>query len=86
VNDYCQLCDIQAGRIALGGGGNFGLVLQDNFMRGSSGPCATFENACLVSGRGGFDVVEFEVYGIVPLMETVNFRRQNDTVSLSSYS
>jgi TLD len=77
ANDYCQLCDIPAGRIALGGGGNFGLVLQDNFLRGSSGPCATFENPSLVPGRGSFDVVEFEVYGIVPLAQTAHFRQDS---------
>jgi len=74
ANDYCQLCDITAGRIALGGGGSFGLVLQDNFIRGSSGHCATFENSCLVPGMGNFDLVEFEVYGIVPLIQTAHFR------------
>jgi len=74
ANDYCQLCDIQCGRIALGGGGNFGLVLQENFTRGSSGPCATFENSCLVPGNGSFNIFEFEVYGIVPLTQTAHFR------------
>jgi hypothetical protein len=74
ANDYCQLCDIPSGRIALGGGGNFGLILQDNFMRGSSGRCATFENSCLVPGMGNFDLIEFEVYGIVPLIQTAHFR------------
>ena len=74
ANDYCQLCDIPAGRIALGGGGSFGLVLQDNFLRGSSGRCATFDNSCLVPGMGNFDLVEFEVYGIVPLIQTSHFR------------
>lgn len=77
ANDYCQLCDTDAGRIALGGGGNFGLVIQDNFLKGSTGPCVTFDNPSLVPGiDGSFDIVEFEVYGIVPLMETVHFREQ----------
>lgn len=77
VNDYCQLCDVQAGRLALGGGGNFGLVIQDNFTKGSTGPCATFDNPSLVPGIDrSFDIVEFEVYGIVPLMDTIHFREQ----------
>ncbi len=77
ANDYCQLCDVQAGRLALGGGGNFGLVVDNNFQKGTTGSCATFNNPSLVPGIGGsFDVVEFEVYGIVPLMETLHFREQ----------
>jgi hypothetical protein len=77
ANDYTQLCDVRAGRLALGGGGNFGLVVQDSFMKGSTGPCATFNNPSLVPGLDGtFDIVEFEVYGIVPLMETIHFRDQ----------
>lgn len=77
ANDYCQLLDVSAGRLALGGGGDFGLVIDHNFQKGSTGPCATFANPSLVPGIGGsFDVVEFEVYGIVPLMETIHFREQ----------
>lgn len=77
ANDYCQLCDVSTGRLALGGGGNFGLIIDNNFLQGSTGPCATFENPSLVPAFGGsFDIVEFEVYGIVPLMETIHFRDQ----------
>ena len=77
ANDYCQLCDTDTGRIALGGGGNFGLVIEDNFLKGSTGPCDTFDNPSLVPGFDGtFDILEFEVYGIVPLMQTSHFRAQ----------
>lgn len=77
ANDYCQICDVCTGRLALGGGGNFGLIIDSNFLKGSTGPCATFDNPSLVPGfDGSFDIDEFEVYGIVPLMETIHFRDQ----------
>jgi len=47
ANQYFQLCDIQRGRIAMGGGGeesDFGICFEDDFSRGSSGPCDTFGN------------------------------------------
>ena len=39
--------------------GNFGLVLEDDLLHGSSGPCATFNNPCLApsSPNGVFEIV-----------------------------
>mmetsp|Transcript_3615 Transcript_3615/g.5483 ORF Transcript_3615/g.5483 Transcript_3615/m.5483 type:complete len:373 (+) Transcript_3615:22-1140(+) len=63
-NSYCQVCDEEGGRIAMGGGGSFGLLVQDNFIIGSSGRCSTFGNPPLTSEGDGFDVLEMEVYGL----------------------
>lgn len=60
-NAYCQLCDASRGRLAMGGGGAFGLLLQDGFSKGSTGSCVTFGNPPL--GDAVFDVLNFEVYG-----------------------
>lgn len=67
-NTYCQICD--DGQLAMGGGGSFGLIINDNFSCGTSGRCSTFGNEPLVPGLGGtFDVINFEVYGFVSLAE-----------------
>jgi hypothetical protein len=60
--------------IAMGGGNSeFGLMLDDNFMRGSSGQSSTFNNPRLIPGNEeSFDIVEFEVYGLMPLIPTVS--------------
>jgi hypothetical protein len=74
VNDYCQICDPDTGKIAMGGGeGDFGLIVTASFLRGSSGHCATFNNPPLIPGIDGtFDILEFEVYGLLPLIPTVS--------------
>jgi hypothetical protein len=55
VNDYCQICDTDSGKIAMGGGeGDFGLVIEDGFFRGTSGHCATFKNPPLIPGIDWF--------------------------------
>ena len=50
--------------IALGGGGSFGLVIENNFSSGSSGVSDTFANAQLASTEM-FNVLSFEIYGFV---------------------
>ena len=72
VNDYCQICDTSTSRIAMGGGhGDFGLVIEDGFFRGTSGHCATFDNPPLIPGiDGSFEIVDFEVYGLLPLLSS----------------
>ena len=53
----------------MGGGGDsgtFGLCLEDNFSRGTSGPCATFgSKEGLVGGKWEFDILGVECYGFV---------------------
>jgi len=67
-NDYCQICDPQKGVLAFGGGdGHFGLLVEDSFLRGSSGPCETFSNPILCPG-GYFEIVDLEVYGLESLV------------------
>jgi len=64
-NTYCQYCDVQKGKIAMGGGGSFGLTVGEWFSRGSTGRCNTFDNPPL-STEETFDVWEFEIYGFAP--------------------
>jgi hypothetical protein len=64
-NDYCQICDPDQNRIAMGGEGDFGLIVRDNFGFGETGRSRTYRNPPLVAG-GRFEISAFEVYGIVP--------------------
>lgn len=67
-NDYSQLCDTESKLLAMGGVGDFALLLMDSFARGRTGNSATFDNPPLVSG-GEFDIQALEVYGLVPLFQ-----------------
>lgn len=66
-NHYNQLCHTGMGKLAMGGGGigcSFGLCIQDNFTRGSSGPCDTYGTTEPLTKKGDhFEVMDFEVYG-----------------------
>ena len=65
ANRYIQICDPQAKLIAFGGGGEdgeFGLCVEDDFRRGSTGRCETFGNDPLCQ-QDHFDIVDFECYG-----------------------
>jgi len=65
ANRYIQLCDSQAKLIAFGGGGDdgdFGLCVEDDFRRGSTGRCETFGNEPLCQ-QDQFDIVDLECYG-----------------------
>jgi hypothetical protein len=67
-NTYSQVCDVDDGQLAMGGGGAFGLIIEDNFSRGTTGRCSTFGNPPLVpTPRGIFEIVDFEVYGFTSL-------------------
>lgn len=65
LNTYSQLCDIQKGKLAMGGGGEFGIAVGEWFSRGSTGKCDTFGNPPLVKDEN-FDIWEFEMYGFTP--------------------
>eukprot|EP00956_Cyclotella_meneghiniana_P042811 scaffold249325_cov73-Cyclotella_meneghiniana.AAC.4 len=65
ANRYIQLCDSTKRTIAFGGGGDegvFGLCIEDDFRRGTTGHCETFQNEPLCE-EGYFDVVDLEVWG-----------------------
>ncbi|KAL7437282.1 hypothetical protein ACHAXH_005682 [Discostella pseudostelligera] len=65
ANRYIQLCDASRKTIAFGGGGeegDFGLCIEDDFRRGTSGHCSTFENEALCE-EGYFFVMDLEVWG-----------------------
>ncbi|KAL7540687.1 hypothetical protein ACHAXR_010305 [Thalassiosira sp. AJA248-18] len=65
ANRYIQLCDAAKRTVAFGGGGDegdFGLCIEDDFRRGTTGHCSTFENEALCE-EGYFDVMDLEVWG-----------------------
>ena len=65
ANRYVQLCDLSKRIVAFGGGGDegvFGLCIEDDFRRGTTGHCETFNNDPLCE-EGYFDVVDLEVWG-----------------------
>jgi hypothetical protein len=75
-NRYAQMCDVEQGRLAMGGGGSFGFVLQEHFTKGSTGHCKTFDNPPLArnSPNGIFSVIDFEVYGFLSMGSSGSFR------------
>ena len=63
-NRYIQLCDVTHKMFAFGGGGDdsaFGLAIEEDFQRGSSGPCDTFDNDPLCD-QGSFQIVDLEFW------------------------
>lgn len=65
-NRYIQVCDVSNKMLAFGGGGDkgaFGLCLQEDFQRGTTGHCDTFDNDPLGSGfERTFDIVDVEFW------------------------
>jgi hypothetical protein len=65
-NRYIQVCDVSNKMLAFGGGGDkgaFGLCLQEDFQRGTTGRCETFDNDPLCSGdERTFDIVDLEFW------------------------
>lgn len=82
-NDYCQICNVETNMLAMGGAGDFGLVVRDNFYKGQTGSCRTYNNPPLVAGGAfaGFEITAFEVYGLNPLLSSFS---SNDSSSLLS--
>ncbi|CAN0904867.1 Oxidation resistance protein 1 [Linum grandiflorum] len=60
ANRYYYLCleDL----LALGGGGNFALRLDEDLLHGTSGPCETFGNLCLAH-NSEFELRHVELWG-----------------------
>ena len=86
-NNYCQVCDVDDGQMAMGGGGSFGLIVQDNFSRGSTGRCDTFGNPALIPGSsnvgGAFEVVAFEIYGFSSMADAFSPVRTENPKQIS---
>lgn len=67
ANRYIQYIDYKNSMLAFGGGGDvgaFGLCIEKDFQRGSSGPCATFDNEPLCD-EDNFEIVDVECYGFL---------------------
>jgi TLD len=60
-NDYCQICDADRSILCMGGDGEFGWIVSDNFTIGQTGFCSTYSNPPLVH-PSTFYVADFEIY------------------------
>jgi len=63
-NRYIQLCDTSRKMLAFGGGGEngaFGLAVEEDFQRGRTGHCDTFDNEPLCED-GSFEIVDLEIW------------------------
>ena len=62
ANDYCMFCETGFLSVGGGGGGRFGLWLNDSLSRGHSAPCDTFANQALSDEGEKFDVLGVELW------------------------
>ncbi|KAI0381127.1 TLD-domain-containing protein [Hypomontagnella monticulosa] len=62
ANDYCIFCETKFLSIGGGGGGTYGLWLNDGLSRGHSAPCDTFLNRPLSDEGEKFDVLGVELW------------------------
>lgn len=82
-NDFCQIANSQ--RLGMGGGADFGFLIQDNFSRGRTGPCKTFGNPALTPDDV-FEIAALEVYGLRTFGESLSGLRLSSSSSLPSLS
>jgi hypothetical protein len=79
-NDFFQLCNVLDEKLAMGGGGNFGMVVQDNFSRGTTASCSTFGNPALIPLQtnvgGTFEVLNLEIYGFTSMSQSLMEKKQ----------
>ena len=67
ANRYIQLTDVHRKLLAFGGGGeegSFGLCVESDFQRGSTGHCETFGNDPLCHEEN-FQIVDVEIFGFL---------------------
>lgn len=67
LNRYIQYCDSAQRMLAFGGGGeegSFGLCVEQEFQRGSTGHCDTFDNVPLCR-QENFRIVDVELWGFL---------------------
>ncbi|KAI1763703.1 TLD-domain-containing protein [Hypoxylon sp. FL1150] len=62
ANDYCIFCETKFLSVGGGGGGTYGLWLNDGLSRGHSAPCDTFLNQPLSDEGEKFDVLGVELW------------------------
>lgn len=62
ANDFCQICEPD--RLAMGGGTDFGFIVQDHMGRGRTGASQTFGNPPLAP-TDSFEIAAMEVYGLL---------------------
>lgn len=83
-NDECQLLSrdrIAAGSGMVEGGDGFGFIVQDSLSMGSSSPCLTYANPCLVSSANGrFEVANMEVWAMTPFLFTSEAESSEATI------
>ncbi|XP_023527206.1 TLD domain-containing protein 2-like [Cucurbita pepo subsp. pepo] len=60
ANRYFYMC--MDDLLALGGGSNFALRLEEDLLNGTSGPCETFGNSCLAHSQE-FELKNVELWG-----------------------
>lgn len=63
-NDYCQICDVDRSILCMGGVGEFGWIVSDDFTVGRTGPCATYNNPPLIDDTT-FRIADFEIYTLI---------------------
>lgn len=73
-NAYFQICTDAS--IAMGGGGAFGLYIDDDLSKGSTGPSDTFANEPLCT-TADFDVVNLECWGFTTAQSTAALAKQD---------
>lgn len=85
-NYYSQLCDLERGRLGMGGDGCFGFLIEKDFCVGSTGYCSTFKNPPLTKGDdGNFFIVDVEVYGFSSLASKHSDCGSSGIASMSSF-
>ncbi|KAL6497769.1 hypothetical protein OROHE_027008 [Orobanche hederae] len=69
ANRYFYLC--LDNLLALGGGANFALSLNEDLLSGTSGPCETFGNSCLAHDQE-FELKNVELWGFTHASQYLN--------------
>ena len=73
ANTYFALCSETS--VAMGGGGSFGFLVEEDFSRGTSGPSETYSNPPL-SSSPDFEVVNFECWGFTTCASISDLARE----------
>ena len=74
TNSYFALCSDRS--VAMGGGGSFGFLVEEDFSRGTSGTSETYNNPQL-SSQPDFEVVNFECWGFTTCATVEELQRES---------